>query len=273
MSIAQTPDDLKNHLKEQLGFLSRSADAYDLGFHDEAKRLAVTIRVLLHDTANSKSLLDQMGQKNRLFYDTAMPDVQNNMISHSALIAMAMGKGGGVFVPLLDEMSGAMPPRQVTFDEWWQRPIFRNKDGQVLSRKQLVLAVANQDGGAHIDATLNDVYAKLSRTESTGWNFYSEGISYPIKEAELAAVRQIAHELLRTLDGSYQRKLKIPEGSVLVASPSIAPVQPGGTASGAPLPTAPITPLLRQSPKVGRNDPCPCGSGKKYKRCHGFQTK
>jgi len=23
------------------------------------------------------------------------------------------------------------------------------------------------------------------------------------------------------------------------------------------------------SPKVGRNDPCPCGSGKKYKHCHG----
>jgi len=21
--------------------------------------------------------------------------------------------------------------------------------------------------------------------------------------------------------------------------------------------------------KIGRNDPCPCGSGKKYKRCHG----
>jgi preprotein translocase subunit SecA len=24
-----------------------------------------------------------------------------------------------------------------------------------------------------------------------------------------------------------------------------------------------------QSDKVGRNDPCPCGSGKKYKKCHG----
>ena len=24
------------------------------------------------------------------------------------------------------------------------------------------------------------------------------------------------------------------------------------------------------APKVGRNDPCPCGSGKKYKLCHGF---
>jgi preprotein translocase subunit SecA len=27
--------------------------------------------------------------------------------------------------------------------------------------------------------------------------------------------------------------------------------------------------IHRQAPKVGRNDPCPCGSGKKYKKCHG----
>jgi preprotein translocase subunit SecA len=33
--------------------------------------------------------------------------------------------------------------------------------------------------------------------------------------------------------------------------------------------TARSSPVRRQSEKVGRNDPCPCGSGKKYKRCHG----
>ena len=27
--------------------------------------------------------------------------------------------------------------------------------------------------------------------------------------------------------------------------------------------------VVREAPKVGRNDPCPCGSGKKYKQCHG----
>jgi preprotein translocase subunit SecA len=27
--------------------------------------------------------------------------------------------------------------------------------------------------------------------------------------------------------------------------------------------------IRREGPKVGRNDPCPCGSGKKYKKCHG----
>ncbi len=30
-----------------------------------------------------------------------------------------------------------------------------------------------------------------------------------------------------------------------------------------------VTTVVRQVAKVGRNDPCPCGSGKKYKRCHG----
>ena len=32
---------------------------------------------------------------------------------------------------------------------------------------------------------------------------------------------------------------------------------------------APLEPYERAGPKVGRNDPCPCGSGKKYKRCCG----
>ncbi|HEV3425978.1 MAG TPA: preprotein translocase subunit SecA [Paraburkholderia sp.] len=32
---------------------------------------------------------------------------------------------------------------------------------------------------------------------------------------------------------------------------------------------APVAPLGDGVPKVGRNDPCPCGSGKKYKQCHG----
>ena len=29
------------------------------------------------------------------------------------------------------------------------------------------------------------------------------------------------------------------------------------------------TPIVRTTPKIGRNDPCPCGSGKKYKKCCG----
>lgn len=35
------------------------------------------------------------------------------------------------------------------------------------------------------------------------------------------------------------------------------------------LPHKPTEPVVRSGPKIGRNDPCPCGSGKKYKKCCG----
>lgn len=50
---------------------------------------------------------------------------------------------------------------------------------------------------------------------------------------------------------NFRRQLEAP----------LAPAQPPGT---------PVTPKpYRAAPKVGRNDPCPCGSGKKYKKCCG----
>ena len=48
-----------------------------------------------------------------------------------------------------------------------------------------------------------------------------------------------------------------------------------GARGGAPRPPrtggddAAVRTVRRDAPKVGRNDPCPCGSGKKYKKCHG----
>ena len=53
---------------------------------------------------------------------------------------------------------------------------------------------------------------------------------------------------------------------------------PGGVAVGrgasSPPPSSRPSQVLgqtirRDQPKVGRNEPCPCGSGKKYKKCHG----
>jgi preprotein translocase subunit SecA len=51
-----------------------------------------------------------------------------------------------------------------------------------------------------------------------------------------------------------------------------------GGRPGAPHPArtggddAQVKTVRRDEPKVGRNDPCPCGSGKKYKKCHGAQA-
>jgi preprotein translocase subunit SecA len=44
---------------------------------------------------------------------------------------------------------------------------------------------------------------------------------------------------------------------------------PGPVAPGPTVAREPIAPVVRATRKVGRNEPCPCGSGKKYKHCHG----
>jgi preprotein translocase subunit SecA len=36
-----------------------------------------------------------------------------------------------------------------------------------------------------------------------------------------------------------------------------------------PQPQLQVQPVRREGPKIGRNDPCPCGSGEKFKKCHG----
>ncbi len=44
--------------------------------------------------------------------------------------------------------------------------------------------------------------------------------------------------------------------------------EPGGGGTDVAVKQAPI----KVGPKIGRNDPCPCGSGKKYKHCHGKEA-
>ena len=61
-----------------------------------------------------------------------------------------------------------------------------------------------------------------------------------------------------------------------LVAPPVPPPPSGGGAQVARGPglgpqaePEPIAPYVREQPKVGRNQPCPCGSGKKYKQCHG----
>jgi len=70
--------------------------------------------------------------------------------------------------------------------------------------------------------------------------------------------------------------IQVPGGFEEAARPGGDPRFGGfGTADGAPVEadpraTGPVaTPFVRDMPKVGRNEMCPCGSGKKYKHCHG----
>jgi preprotein translocase subunit SecA len=51
-----------------------------------------------------------------------------------------------------------------------------------------------------------------------------------------------------------------------------ATAEENGDVAVAERPAPVVQPFVRSGDKVGRNDPCPCGSGKKYKQCHGKLT-
>jgi preprotein translocase subunit SecA len=57
----------------------------------------------------------------------------------------------------------------------------------------------------------------------------------------------------------------------------VAPEEPGAPAAGpvarAPAESPAQSPFVRGGRKIGRNEPCPCGSGKKYKNCHGALSR
>jgi len=65
------------------------------------------------------------------------------------------------------------------------------------------------------------------------------------------------------------------EAPSATAAPADAPSATGAPqAQGRPAASvaggaAAVAPFVREAPKVGRNEPCPCGSGLKYKQCHG----
>jgi hypothetical protein len=199
-----TSQELHEHLGEQTQFLKASCDAFDQGADAEAKRIATVIRVLVHDTGSSHSLLGQLGMKDGYFFDSAPPVDDSNLASESPLLMFGMGKDK-YLAPLDSGPSWAHRGRP--FDGWWNDPIFKDDKGRQLSRRELILTAANQDGGAHIDPSLDEAYADLAKNNSLGWTFEDGKGGRPMSGATKAAIRQIGHEMLRTLNKEYRKEL------------------------------------------------------------------
>lgn len=205
MKITQTKKELLAHLNNQIRFLADSANSYDKGFEAEAFRLAVAIRILVHDTSESKSLLTQLDKKNILFYDTAWDFNPDNIAPYLGLVALKIGGVNiGEYSAHLDDLSEERLNKKLLFDAWWTKIIIKDTKHILFTRKNLVLNVANKDGGAHIDPNIDKEYAELSRFDSMNWKRVVEGIEHPFKNRpELASIRQITHEVLKTLKDEF----------------------------------------------------------------------
>jgi preprotein translocase subunit SecA len=77
--------------------------------------------------------------------------------------------------------------------------------------------------------------------------------------------------LARALQAQHAEAISPIQAVPGVGDPGGDPAHSGGNVMEMdPRSSAPaVAPFVRPMPKVGRNEPCPCGSGRKYKHCHG----
>lgn len=272
--IPQTQSELERHMLEQFAFLRADADQYDAGNIYFARRMATTLRLLLHDTDMSHSLLGQLGQKTGYFYDTASDpheaerqpgfDYRNLRRGGCFLGIIKMSFPPLRLVPSLDSLQNQIFYGFVPFEEYWNRTVLMDANENFYTRKGIVCAVANQDGGAHVDPKIEEKYYRLTRHCNLGIIATKgrEVIPEITNQVALACVRQIAHEVIRTfcLDYPYRKQIAPSGAAVLTPHLIVKREQPIDE---------PPSPVPYQRTKPGRNDSCPCRSSKKYKQCHG----
>jgi hypothetical protein len=183
---------------EHLQFLDSSAAAFDAGHLGEAKRMAVSLRVLFHETAHSHSILAQLGERQQPMVDTSYPYSPNNLASHHGLVSLLFTGGAEARfnAPLGDR---ALPPRLSRFGDWWEKDIvIKGHDNKTYTRRSLVLFAANKDGGAHVDPHLDASLEKLRDGRGTGWvvsGFASQPDGSFIPDVQAYSIRQMAYEV------------------------------------------------------------------------------
>jgi SEC-C motif len=79
----------------------------------------------------------------------------------------------------------------------------------------------------------------------------------------------IAAKLRELLEEDVRENALSAEGAAIILPSTLAAVEAFDASLKGTRPGLPLGPYVREEPKVGRNEPCSCGSGKKFKRCHG----
>ncbi|ELN0130410.1 hypothetical protein RY607_001030 [Raoultella planticola] len=194
----------KQKLIEQISFLESSCERYDQGHTVEALRIALSLRVIFYTTGKSKSILKHMGIEGiHLLSTGGIPKEQcENLVMFQGLGMKCFSNGKIEYIPSL----GDGPPMQNKFlplREWWNECVYVVERGNLITRLIIMIAAANNDGGAHVDEELEPLYASLAADSSLGTveiiNEHYEVISnYPIINAHHTALRQMAYEVLHS---------------------------------------------------------------------------
>jgi hypothetical protein len=137
---------------------------------------------------------------------TTLDDKPDNLFPFKGLICVRIKYSGNINevinVPR-SETPQRNPIKKIPFEDWWDKIILDDKNGNKLTREELVCHVADKDGGAHVDPFLDETYTKITRGHSTGeWSVVSKEKKVCDNNVELPSIRQIAYEVLLSFENA-----------------------------------------------------------------------
>jgi hypothetical protein len=197
--VPVSPSKIDEKFDDQLSFLRKSIAEYDAGDTSEYQRMALAIRILLHETKKSHSLRLQAGLQEALFVSMAQPINKKNLVAVFRLALVEVSGKGAQLKPILDTL-GFLAPRLLKFSDWWSEPVLRDNHQHFFRRRDIVLAVADMDGGGHVDPEIDEAYHRLANENSIGLLSVGPDGEMPVKYIERVYVRHIAWEVLTSLE-------------------------------------------------------------------------
>jgi hypothetical protein len=198
---------LRVRLKEQITHLEVSAARYDAGWPEEANRLAVTVRVLVHDTGMSKSVLTQMAVKDEMRWidSNGGLDARNAALFSSLVVFQSTVTETGIEPTVLPVEQADILSRGLLldFETWWKIAPVMVGSGEQITRSDVVDMLANQDGGAHVDPT-KERFVRLLRSIPQAAPYIEEGefgigFGRPTSSSSEDMARSILRAAMRTI--------------------------------------------------------------------------
>ena len=195
-----TTNELKEQLRKQLQLINNSCELFDRGHIDEAVRIAGAIRVLLHDTNRSTSLLTLMGSKSTISLRTPSAkkhDPASGMLFMDILAGSSLAPNKIEIFPVFK--LPFVREEYLSANEWWNQAVSLHVPFYSFTRAELVLDAANKDGAAHVDK-LRDRYAALSARYGLEIVRIREDNRehLPITDMHLLYLRQLGWEILNS---------------------------------------------------------------------------
>ena len=209
--------------------------------------IADAVQSTLHD--DDMALWDLAGLKNRYMGLLCLPEDFENMTGDAATVRAEVGK-------TLDDRAMQLYEKKET--EYFP--------GEQMREIERIVLLQNVD-----KKWMEHLEAMDSLMESIGLQAYAQ--RNPISEYRIVGADLFDEMVLSIRDDTVRMLLSVmPKPREELKRVEVAKPVSEGFAGGDGRQPKVKKPVVNKTAKVGRNDPCPCGSGKKYKKCCGANT-